>query len=333
MSRFSLACLLRGAVAMVLLIAPPAATAKAQGASAPPPSLERLLQAARTGDVAGVASALSAGAPIDGGDPKWGETALMRAAAFGQRATVQALLAAGANPRAESAGKRTALHAAAEGGDVDVIRDLLARGLPVDDGADRGDTPLTVACAARQPAAIEALVAAGARHEALGSDCGTLADLIGRSLANDTGARDLPVIRAFIRARSGLEVPGRVLGHGLPVRGEPLALQDQAAHLDAVPVLEDVGSHELGAVQDRGVGAGPVLEDVAELPGIPLEVGVHPGDRRVGEGHDPGSRFVPRVLPAEGHPGPVQGMAGSLPPPPGGAGTTRSPTRARRVGR
>ena len=62
MSRFSLACLLRGAVAMVLLIAPPAATAKAQGGSAPPPSLERLLQAARTGDVAGVANALSAGA-------------------------------------------------------------------------------------------------------------------------------------------------------------------------------------------------------------------------------------------------------------------------------
>jgi len=212
MSRFSLACLLRGAAAMVLLIAPPAATAKAQGGSAPPPSLERLLQAARTGDVAGVASALSAGAPIDGGDPKWGETALMRAAAFGQRATVQALLAAGANPRAESAGKRTALHAAAEGGDVDVIRDLLARGLPVDGGADRGDTPLTVACAARRPAAIEALVAAGARHEAMGSDCGTLADLIDRSLANDTGARDLPVIRAFIRARSGLEVPGRISG-------------------------------------------------------------------------------------------------------------------------
>ena len=126
-------------------------------------------------------------APIDGGDPKWGETALMRAAAFGQRAPVQALLSAGANPLAESAGKLTALHAAAEGGDVDIIRDLLTKGLPVDGGADRGDTPLTVACAARPPAAVEALVAAGARHEAMGSDCGTLADLIGRTLANSTG--------------------------------------------------------------------------------------------------------------------------------------------------
>jgi hypothetical protein len=181
-------------------------------ATSPSASLERLLQAARTGDVAGVRQALSAGAPIDGGDPKWGETALMRAAAFGQRATVQALLAAGASPRAESAGKRTALHAAAEGGDVAIVRDLLAKGLPVDGGADRGDTPLTLACAARQPAAIEALVAAGARHEAMGSDCGTLADLISRMLANDTGARDLPVIGAFIRARSGLEVAGRVAG-------------------------------------------------------------------------------------------------------------------------
>ncbi|MBE2212308.1 MAG: ankyrin repeat domain-containing protein [Opitutaceae bacterium] len=212
MRRLSLLKLLRGAAAMALLLVPPASQVRAQGGGAPPPSLERLLQAARTGDVAGVARALSSGAPIDGGDPKRGETALMRAAAFGQRATVQALLSAGANPLAESAGKRTALHAAAEGGNVDIIRDLLSKGLPVDGGADRGDTPLTVACAARQPAAIEALVAAGARHEAMGSDCGTLADLIGRSLANDTGSRDLPVIRAFIRARSGLEVAGRVSG-------------------------------------------------------------------------------------------------------------------------
>jgi hypothetical protein len=212
MRRISLLPTLRGAAAMALLFAPPASQVQAQGPGAPPPSLERLLQAARTGDVAGVARALSSGAPIDGGDPKRGETALMRAAAFGQRATVQALLSAGANPLAESAGKRTALHAAAEGGDVDILRDLLEMGLPVDAGADRGDTPLTVACAARQPAAIEALVAAGARHEAMGSDCGTLADLIGRSLANGTGPRDLPVIRAFIRARSGLEVAGRVSG-------------------------------------------------------------------------------------------------------------------------
>ena len=211
MRGFRLVPALRCAAAMAVLLAPPASRVQAQRGG-PPPSLERLLQAARTGDVAGVASALASGAPIDGGDPKRGETALMRAAAFGQRATVQALLSAGANPLAESAGKRTALHSAAEGGDVDVLRDLLAKGLPVDGGADRGDTPLTMACAARQPAAIEALVAAGARHEAMGSDCGTLADLIGRSLANDTGKRDLPVIRAFIRARSGLEVAGRVSG-------------------------------------------------------------------------------------------------------------------------
>ncbi|MCL4808635.1 MAG: ankyrin repeat domain-containing protein, partial [Thermoanaerobaculia bacterium] len=99
---------------MALLFALPAPQVEAQGIGAPPPSLERLLQAARTGDVAGVERALASGAPIDGGDPKRGETALMRAAAFGQRATVQTLLSAGANPMAESAGKRTALHAAAE---------------------------------------------------------------------------------------------------------------------------------------------------------------------------------------------------------------------------
>ncbi|MBK8596399.1 MAG: ankyrin repeat domain-containing protein [Holophagales bacterium] len=212
MRGFSLLSIRWSAVAMALLLVSPGSQVRALGNGAPPPNLERLLQAARTGDVAGVTRALASGAPIDGGDPKRGETALMRAAAFGQRDTVKALLSAGANPLAESAGKRTALHAAAEGGDVDIIRDLLAKGLPVDGGGYPGDTPLTVACAARQPAAIEALVAAGARHDAMGSDCGTLADLIGRSLANDTGKRDLPVIRAFIRARSGLEVAGRVSG-------------------------------------------------------------------------------------------------------------------------
>lgn len=196
----------------LLLLATLSSQTGAQTMDRPPPSLERLLQAARTGDAAGISRALASGAPIDGADPKWGETALMRAAAFGQRAAAQALLAAGANPQQLSAAQRTALHAAAEGGDVGLIGDLLSQGLPVDAGADRGDTPLTLACAARQPAAIEALVAAGARHESLGSDCGTLADQIVRALANDRVPRDLPVIQAFIRKRAGIDLAGRVSG-------------------------------------------------------------------------------------------------------------------------
>lgn len=219
MPRICLPGSLRTAAVLILLVAGSGwlCIAQALGVAAPPASLERLLQAARTGDLAGVAAALASAAPIDGGDPKWGETALMRAAAFGQQATVQALLAAGANPRVESAGRRTALHAAAEGGDVVIVRELLARGLAVDGGAESGDTPLMVACAARRPSAIEVLVAAGARHESMGSGCGSLADLIGRMLANGTSTRDLPVVRAFIRARSGLEVPGRTEGTPIQV--------------------------------------------------------------------------------------------------------------------
>jgi hypothetical protein len=183
--------------------------------SRPPESLERLLQAARRGDLPGISTALAAGAPIDGGDPRWGETALIRAAAFGQRESAKALLAAGANPSAESAGKRNALHAAAESGSVDIIRDLLALGIPADAGADRFDTPLTLACVARQPAAVEALVAAGARHDAMGSDCGGLPRLISSMLANQQAGRDLPTVRAFIRARAGLNASDR--GTGAPI--------------------------------------------------------------------------------------------------------------------
>lgn len=200
------------AVVLLLTAGPPHALAQF---STPPPSLERLLQAARQGDLQGIRQALADGAPIDGGDPRWGETALIRAAAFGQREAVAALLAAGANPRAESAGRRTALHAAAESGDAELIRDILKAGVPVDSGDDRRDTPLGVACESRQPASVEALVAAGARHEALGSGCDGLPSLIQTAIANDTGARDLPTIRAFIRARSGLELDR---GSGTPIQ-------------------------------------------------------------------------------------------------------------------
>jgi ankyrin repeat protein len=184
--------------------------------STPPPSLERLLQAARRGDLAGITQALGTGAPIDGGDPKWGETALIRAAAFGQREAVSALLAAGADPKVESAGRRGVLHAAAESGRADLVRDVLTLGIPVDVGADRNDTPLGLACGARQPASIEALVAAGAQHDAMGGECPGLPLLISSMLANGTGARDLPTVRAFIRAKSGLEATDR--GSGTPIQ-------------------------------------------------------------------------------------------------------------------
>jgi ankyrin repeat protein len=200
----TVACLAAGALPVIAQFSPP------------PASLERLLQAARQGDIAGIRQALAEGAPIDAGDPRWSETALIRAAAFGQRESVAVLVKAGASPGAESAGGRTVLHAAAESGNADIIRDVLTLGVAVDHGAERGDTPLGVACTARQPSAIEALVAAGARHEALGSECGGLALLIMNALANDTGARDLPTIRAFIRARSGLNASVR--DSGTPVQ-------------------------------------------------------------------------------------------------------------------
>lgn len=173
----------------------------------PPASLERLLQAARRGDLPGLRQALAAGAPINGGDPIRGETALIRAARFGQAEAVSQLLAAGAGLQVLSAGSASALHAAAEGGHVALIHQLVKAGLGVDDGRARQQpTPLRSAWEARQPPAIEALLALGAQPDGLGN---SLADLIGSSLGTASAAGDLPSLRVLIRAGIGINQANR----------------------------------------------------------------------------------------------------------------------------
>ena len=173
----------------------------------PPASLERLLQAARRGDLPAGREALAQGAPNNGGDPIRGETALIRAARFGQGEAVSLLLAAGAGLHVHSAGSASAMHAAAEGGHVALIQQLVKAGLGVDDGRARQQpTPLRLAWEARQPGALEALLALGAQPDGLGD---SLAGLIGSSLGTASAARDLPSLLVLIRAGVGINQADR----------------------------------------------------------------------------------------------------------------------------
>ncbi|KAI9328920.1 ankyrin repeat-containing domain protein, partial [Zopfochytrium polystomum] len=112
-----------------------------------------LLTACITGDVATVETLLDAGADVNAAPPPNRESALLNACVAGKRDIVRVLLARGANPRAESTGKNgwqkvTPLHGAAEGGNRDVVKLLLAApggGVDIDAVTTAPFTPLTLA--------------------------------------------------------------------------------------------------------------------------------------------------------------------------------------------
>ncbi|KAK3265453.1 hypothetical protein CYMTET_25863 [Cymbomonas tetramitiformis] len=95
-----------------------------------------------------------------------GRTALTVALAFGQEAAARALLEAGAGVNAGTG--RRPLHAAAEKGMVEMVRDLVDKGAEVDAEDGEGHTALTQALAGGKEAAARALLEAGA-----GVDAGT----------------------------------------------------------------------------------------------------------------------------------------------------------------
>ena len=99
-------------------------------------------------------------------------TPLHEAASFGSLAVVEALLAAGADPRKEDDDDHTPLHRAARyNRNPAMIEALLAAGLDLEARDDEGRTPLYLAAQYnRNPAVIEAFLAAGANLEARNED-------------------------------------------------------------------------------------------------------------------------------------------------------------------
>lgn len=120
--------------------------------------------AAERGDAAMVQALLKAGAATTGKTLNGGYTPLHVAARAGHGAAVKALLAGGADAKALTATGATALHLAAQAGDAVAVTALA--GAKADVNALEtawGQTPLMFAAAANRPAAITALLKAGAK--------------------------------------------------------------------------------------------------------------------------------------------------------------------------
>lgn len=174
--------------------------------------LRDLLTAARLGDVAGIGSALAAGADVNGADPHLGQTALMRAAMFGQAETTAALLAAHARVDAAATDGRTALHWAAVGGSADVVRLLVKAGSAVNAVAV-DETPLGLAVDGGVLPVVTALIAAGAAPETMRQ---SVADYVSLVLGNRWQDQRQEIARALVLTRRGLDRPD--------VQGRPLAV-------------------------------------------------------------------------------------------------------------
>ena len=93
------------------------------------------------------------------------EPKLVRAAERGDRATVQAMLSAGADARETDADGTTALHWAAHLGDVDLTKDLLKAGADPRATNQYGATPMSSAAEIGSAGVLEALLKAGADVE------------------------------------------------------------------------------------------------------------------------------------------------------------------------
>ena len=119
--------------------------------------------AARKGDVPALEQALARGVDVNAAERHHGRTALMRAAFFGHRPAVEALVARRARVDAVDFETATALHLAASAGEADVVRALAQAGADVDRRQDPdGRTPLFAAVEAGQAAAAQALLESGA---------------------------------------------------------------------------------------------------------------------------------------------------------------------------
>lgn len=217
-----------------------------------------LLTAARRGDVDGIRRALRQGAAIDGVDPEFGQSALIRAAMFGQRAAAEALLTAHADARIASNLSRTALHWAAASGSADIVLLLLKAGAPLEVADAYGETPLDYAATAGQPAAARALLNGGARVDRLKKPLSSRLPLV---LGNGVTGPSLEVLLVLIAARQGLETPDENSG-----RTALLTAADYAHRRDGVTVISALvkaGANTRAATKDGRTAHQLIESDLA----------------------------------------------------------------------
>jgi len=163
-----------------------------------------LLRSARLGDLPGIQASLEAGAGIDKRDPAYRQTALIRAAMFGQADAADALIQAGANPRLGAwPDDMQALHWAAQLNDTAMVSRLLHAGIDPDSPDDLGGTPLDYALSGAALDTTDLLLARGASPENLSNP---LSGRIGMALNPDTVPTEVDALLRVIGTGRGLEI-------------------------------------------------------------------------------------------------------------------------------
>ena len=123
---------------------------------------EPIFDAAAKGDVAAIEKLLASGTAVDSRDRDQA-TPLIAAALGGQVEAAKLLLSKGADVMARNSGGFTALHAAAYGGSAEVAALLLDNKAARDDTANKaGVTPLFTAAEMNHPGIVALLIARGA---------------------------------------------------------------------------------------------------------------------------------------------------------------------------
>jgi hypothetical protein len=150
---------------------------------------ERLRDAARDGDLAGIAAALLAGADPNAFEGTAAWTPLLRAANKGHVAAIAALLAAGARVDGVNSNGTAPHMSAAWNGNIAAIDVLLAAGADVNHANVHGDTAVHLASMRGHADAARVLVEAGARADVRSNNGKQPVDVVRAPLARSMRLR------------------------------------------------------------------------------------------------------------------------------------------------
>jgi ankyrin repeat protein len=223
--------------------------------------------AAMRGDVDQVRALLRVGADVNAAQGD-GMTALHWAAESGDVGLAQVLIYAGANLEAQTRlGGFTPLLVASQTGTADVVRTLLAAGADVHSATTTGETPLHFASAAGSAEAVSSLVAAGA----------------------DVDARELtkgqtPLM--FAAAYNRVPALGALLDEGADVSMETYVVDYPAMAANDILLVEQRSErlrvlHAEEVINNRPVDGTGADDDDAEEEAIAGEVSDRPEDRKI----------------------------------------------------
>jgi carboxypeptidase D len=203
------------------------------------PAQTDLHWAARTGQLAVLASQLAQGAEMDARDQE-GMTPLLLAAQRGHPEMVRLLLAAGADVGARDRQGRTALHYAAMSGDREVLVELLGAGAEVDIRDLSGETALHLAARRFRAEAVDVLLAAGADPNAANAAGQTPLHVLG-SAAREPDERFVEQLYPIAARLIAAGADPSVIAGGFPALQAPEEQEGEELGRDTWPTYAEIG--------------------------------------------------------------------------------------------